>query len=216
MSPNWALDISRSFWVALDADSKLIVSWLVGSRDEQSARTFLYDLSTRLRSRVQITSDGLRAYVDAVEHVFGSDVDFAQIVKNYGTPDDTGKQMHRGRYKGSARTPIAGHPDDSFISTSFVERQNLNLRMGMRRYTRRTNAFSKRLENHVHHVALWTVWHNWCRRHMTLRTTPAQAAGLAESWHDAEWIVGLVNAAAPTRKKPGPNTGWRTFPKAAT
>ena len=189
-------------WTALDADTKLIVSWLVGDRGAGSAYTFIHDLSERLRNRVQLTADGLGVYVNAVEDVFGAEVDFGQLVKVYGQPGEQEQRRYSPAYcKAAHRVPVSGEPDETFISTSYVERQNLNMRMSLRRFTRLTNAFSKRVENHVHALALYFVWHNYCRRHGTLRTTPAQAAGLADDWRDAEWIVGLVDAAAP---KPGP------------
>ena len=194
-------------WTALDADSKLIVSWLVGPRDLGSAYTFMHDLADRLRWRVQLTSDGLGVYVEAVEEAFGADVDFAQLVKRYGQRDDN--ETTAARYsppacQGVRRVRVTGEPEERLISTSFVERQNLNLRMSVRRFTRLTNAFSKKIANHVHHVALWCVYYNFCRRHTTLRTTPAQAAGLADDWRDTAWIVELVNARTPAPAKPGP------------
>ena len=181
-------------WTALDADTKLIVSWLVGPRDGESAHAFMFDLASRLRTRVQLSADGLGAYVNAVEDAFGTDVDFGQLVKVYTTPGtDEQRRYSPPKCKAAHRVPVSGEPDPAFISTSFIERQNLNLRMGVRRFTRLTNAFSKKLENHVHSVALWSVWHNWCRRHTTLRTTPAQAAGLTDAWHNAEWLVGVID-----------------------
>ena len=195
-------------WTALDADSKLIVSWLVGPRDGQSAYIFMDDLASRLRHRVQLTADGLGAYVGAVEDVFGADVDFGQLVKVYSQPGTDEQRRYSPAYcKAAHRVPVSGEPNPDLISTSFVERQNLNLRMGVRRFTRLTNAFSKKLENHVLHVALWSVWYNWCRRHRTLRTTPAQAAGLTDKWHDAEWLVGMIDDLSPAPRKPGPPKG---------
>ena len=189
-------------WTALDADTKLIVSWHVGPRDAESAYIFMDDLAERLRHRVQLTADGLGVYVNAVEDAFGADVDFGQLVKVYSQPEQNEQRRYSPAYcKAAHRVPVAGEPNADFISTSYVERQNLNMRMSLRRFTRLTNAFSKRLTNHVHALALYFVWHNFCRRHGTLRTTPAQAAGLAGDWRDAEWIVSLIDARAP---KPGP------------
>ena len=189
-------------WTALDADSKLVVSWLVGDRDAGSAYTFIHDLADRLRHRVHLTADGLGVYVGAVEDVFGAEVDFGQLVKVYSQPGESEQRRYSPAYcKAAHRVPVTGEPNADFISTSYVERQNLNMRMSLRRFTRLTNAFSKRIENHVSALALYFVWHNFCRRHGELRTTPAQAAGLADDWRDAKWIVGLVDAAAP---KPGP------------
>ena len=195
-------------WTALDADSKLIVSWLVGARNSRSAYCFMHDLAGRLRWRVQLTSDGLGSCVNAVEDVFGCDVDFAQLVKLYSTPGaDEQRRYSPAQRHGAVKSPVIGEPEPDLISTSFVERQNLNLRMGVRRFTHLTNAFSKKLDNHVHHVALWSVWHNWRRRHTTLRTTPAQAAGLTSTWHDAEWLVRMIDDLIPAPKKPGPPKG---------
>ncbi len=185
-----------------DADSKLSVSWLVGDRDAGSAYAFIHDLAERLRNRVQLTGDGLGVYVNAVEDVFGADVDFGQLVKvYYSQPGENEQRRYSSAHCKAYRVPVTGNADEAFISTSFVERQNLNMRMSLRRFTRLTNAFSKRFENHVHVLALYFVWHNFCRRHGTLRTTPAQAAGLADDWRDADWTVSLIDAQAP---KPGP------------
>lgn len=192
-------------WTALDADSKLIVTWAVGARNGETAYWFVRDLAARLRYRPQLTSDGLDLYVGAVEDIFGADVDFAQLLKIYTSPsEDEQRRYSPPRCRGAVPKPIQGDPDSAHISTSYVERHNLNLRMGVRRFTRLTSTFSKPLRNHAHAVALWTVWSNWCRRHKTLRTTPAQAARLTDEWHDAEWLVGVVDAHLPKPAKPGP------------
>ncbi len=188
-------------WTAIDADSKLIVSWLVGGRDGEYAMAFMDDLRSRLANRVQLTSDGHRAYLEAVEGAFGSDVDYAQLVKLYGAVHESIK----GRYSpaeciGARKTRIEGDPDPRHVSTSYAERQNLTMRMHMRRFTRLTNAFSKKFENHVHMVALYTVWYNFVRQHKSLRVSPAMAAGLADRLWSMEDIAALVDAAAP---KPG-------------
>ena len=188
-------------WTALDADSKLIVSYLVGGRDAEYANTFMDDVASRLATRVQLTTDGHKAYLDAVEGAFGADVDFAQLVKVYGASPDSAK----GRYSpaectGIRKRSVEGKPDKDPVSTSFVERQNLTMRMHMRRFTRLTNAFSKKVENHIHMVALYTVFYNYCRIHKTLRVTPAMEAGLSDTVRDMEWIAELVDARAP---KPG-------------
>lgn len=188
-------------WTALDADSKLIVQWFVGARDGYTAKLFIEDLATRLANRVQLTSDGLKAYLEAVEGAFGADVDYAQLVKLYGDAPESAK----GRYSpaectGIKKTVVEGNPDEKHISTSYVERQNLTMRMHMRRFTRLTNAFSKRFESHVNMVALYTVWYNWVRIHKTLKVTPAMAAGITEKLMGFEDIVALIDAAAP---KPG-------------
>ena len=196
-------------WTALDADSKLIVTWAVGSRGLESAHPFMQDLANRLRGRIQLTSDGHGPYVAAVEDAFGADVDFAQLVKLYGTaPEET--RYSPPKCLGVKVTPVTGDPDPKHINTSYIERQNLNVRMGVRRFTRLTNAFSKKLANHAHADALFYVWYNWCRRHKTLRTTPAQAAGLTDEWFDADWLVGIVDAHLPKPAKPGPKPQARS------
>ena len=166
--------------------SKLIVSWLVGDRDADYAQAFMNDLASRLAARVQMTTDGLKAYLEAVEGAFGCDVDFAQLVKLYGNAPEASK----GRYSpaectGIKKNKITGAPDPKHISTSYVERQNLTMRMSMRRFTRLTNGFSKKLENHCHALALYFVHYNFMRIHKTLRVTPAMAAGITDrvwSW----------------------------------
>ena len=193
-------------WTGLDADSKLMVSWLIGPRDGRSAYDFMMDLAGRLATRVQLTSDGLNVYPGAVEDAFGADVDYAQLVKIYGQPENPDTRYSPAECKGAVPTPVQGDPDPAHIATSYVERHNLTMRMSIRRFTRLTNAFSKKLENHVHHVALYTVFYNYCRIHKSLRVTPAMAAGATEVLRDAEWIVELVDAAAP---KPGPRGPYR-------
>ena len=180
-------------WTAIDADSKLIVSWLVGGRDSDYAIAFMDDLRSRLAKRVQLTSDGHKAYLEAVEGTFGGDVDYAMLVKMYGAgPDST-----KGRYSpaeciGARKRSVEGDPDPKHISTSYVERQNLTMRMSMRRFTRLTNAFSKKVENLGHAVALHFVYYNFCRRHQTLGMTPAMAAGLSDHEWSIEELVGLL------------------------
>ena len=146
---------------------------------------------------MQLTSDGHGPYLSAVEDVFGADVDFAQLIKLYGT-EQTETRYSPAKCLGAKPKPITGDPDPKHISTSYIERQNLNVRMGVRRFTRLTNAFSKKLVNHAHAVALFYVWYNWCRRHTTTRVTPAQAAGLTDEWYDAEWLVGVIDAHLPS------------------
>ena len=191
-------------WTAIDADSKLVVSWLVGPRDAGSAFTFVSDLADRLATRVQFTSDGLRLYIDAVEDAFGADIDFAQLIKLYGAVPETETRYSPAQCQGTISKTITGHPDPKHISTSFVERQNLTMRMSMRRFTRLTNAFSKKLMNHVHHVSLYFVHYNFCRVHKTLRMSPAMAAGVTDTLRDAEWIVGLIDERAPKLGPRGP------------
>lgn len=192
-------------WTALDADSKLIVSYLVGGRDGDYAKEFMDDVAERLANRVQLSTDGHKAYLEAVEGAFGDDVDYAQLVKLYGSAPESMK----GRYSpaqctGAIKIPRAGNPDFGHVSTSHVERQNLTMRMCMRRFTRLTNGFSKKLENHIHMLSLYFVHYNFCRIHKTLKVTPAMEAGLSEIAHGMEWIVGLIDAADAEPKKRGP------------
>ena len=165
-------------WTALDADSKLIVSWLIGPRDAGSAYTMMQDLADRLATRVQLTSDGLRLYLPAVEDAFGAAIDYAQLIKVYGPPQDPETRYSPATCQGTIHKTVTGHPDPKHISTSYVERQNLNIRMGIRRFTRLTNAFGKKLENQVHAFALYLVFYNFCRIHTSLRMSPAMAAGV--------------------------------------
>jgi len=181
-------------WTGIDADSKLVISWLVGGRDAGYAITFMNDLRSRLANRVQLTSDGHKAYLVAVEEAFGMDVDFAQLVKIYGTASiEDQRRYSPAECTGCIPTPITGDPDPKHISTSFAERQNLTMRMHMRRFTRLTNGFSKKLENHIHMVAIYTVFYNWLKVHKTLRVTPAMAAGLSDRVWDMAEIVTLID-----------------------
>jgi IS1 family transposase len=192
-------------WTAIDADTKLVVTWLVGGRDGQYALAFMDDLRDRLANRVQLTSDGHRAYLEAVEGTFGGDVDYAQLIKIYGEAPDAFK----GRYSpaeciGAEKRRIEGSPDPKHISTSFAERQNLTMGMHMRGFTRLTNAFSKKVENHVHSLALFTTYYNFVKVHSKLRMSPAMAAGVADRLWDISDIVKLVEAAEPKPAKRGP------------
>ncbi len=197
-------------WTALDADSKLIVGWLVGGRDAEYANEFMQDVASRLTNRVQLTTDGHVAYLDAVEAAFGAGVDFAQLVKLYGAaPATSTKQEARyssGKCVGARKEYFEGKPDPKHVSTSYVERQNLTMRMSMRRYTRLTNAFSKRIDNHCHALAIYFVWYNFVRIHKSLRVTPAMAAGVTDTLRDMEWLVSLIDARAP---KPGPRGSYK-------
>jgi IS1 family transposase len=191
-------------WTAIEADTKLIVSYFVGDRSGDSAIELMDDLRDRITNRVQITTDGHRAYVEAVEGAFGGDVDYAQLVKLYG-PTITAP----GRYSPAECTGIKkirreGNPDIAHVSTSFVERQNLTMRMSMRRFTRLTNGFSKKLENHVHALALYFAFYNFVRIHKTLRMSPAMAAGITDRLWSLDDIVAKIDAMAPAPKVRGP------------
>lgn len=182
-------------WVAICATTKLVPSFLVGKRDQESADSFIADLSWRLSRRVQISTDGLRAYVAPIAESFVNGVDYAQIVKSF-----EGEAIGPGRYSppkvtGSEKIPVLGEPIAEFVSTSYVERNNLNIRMGTRRYTRLTNAFSKKLEAHVAATALYFAHYNFCRVHMTLRVTPAMEAGLTDHVWSIEELLGATLAA---------------------
>lgn len=166
-------------WTALDADTKLVPSFMVGNRDAQSATMFIDDLKGRLANRVQLTTDGLKVYLEAVEGAFGADVDFAQLVKIYGALQEE-TRYSPAECLGCETKRVQGNPDPKYISTSYVERQNLTMRMGMRRFTRLTNAFSKKVENHAYQVALHFMHYNFCRIHKTLRVTPAMEAGISD------------------------------------
>lgn len=192
-------------WTALDADSKLIVSYLVGGRDAEYAMWFMDDLASRLANRVQLTSDGHRAYLEAVEGAFGCDVDYAQLVKMYGPTITAPGRYSPAECTGAKKVRREGNPDIAHVSTSYVERQNLTMRMHMRRFTRLTNAFSKKVENHAHAVALHMMYYNFVRIHKTLRVTPAMAAGVADRLWEIADIVALVEASeAEQPRKRGP------------
>ena len=180
-------------WTAIDADSKLILSYLCGGRDASWACQFMEDLASGVTTRIQITTDGLRAYAEAVEGAFGMDVDYAMLIKLYGAPTDSQDTRYSPAACIGTRTGIlSGNPDREHISTSYVERQNLNLRMGVRRFTRLTNAFSKKFENHCHMVAIYHAYYNFCRVHQTLRVTPAMEAGLADHVWTLQELVSLL------------------------
>ena len=173
-------------WTALDAQTKLCVSYLVGGRDAGWAKEFMEDCASRIVGRVQVTTDGHKAYLEAVEGAFGMDCDYAQLQKIYGAPNDNETRYSPAKCIGCDMKVVSGNPDPKHVSTSFVERQNLSMRMSIRRFTRLTNAFSKKVENHAAAVALWFAYYNFCRVHQTLRVTPAMEAGLA----DHVWTIG--------------------------
>jgi len=186
-------------WTALDADSKLMVSWLVGAHDKPTARLFMLDVASRLSNRIQLTTDAFALYTDAVDDAFLTDVDYAQLHKIYATASP-----QSGRYSppiciGCKTREICGEPDSKHISTSYVERQNLTMRMSMRRFTRLTNAFSKKFENHVHSIALFYLHYNFCRIHQSLRVTPAMEAGIATSVWSISDIVALAEEPASAK-----------------
>ncbi len=180
-------------WTSLCADTKLICNWVVGGRDAEYAMTLMDDLRCRLANRVQLTTDGHKAYLNAVEGAFGGDVDYAQLVKIYGEAPESMK----GKYSpadccGTRKTPIEGKPDKKHVSTSYVERQNLTIRMSNRRFTRLTNGFSKKIENHAYAIALHFMHYNFGRIHKTLRVTPAMQAGVTDHVWTLEEIAGLI------------------------
>jgi IS1 family transposase len=181
-------------WTAIDADTKIMPSWFVGGRDCDSAIIFMDDLASRLANRVQLTSDGHRAYLEAVEGAFGADIDYAQLVKIYGTPTEGQKRYSPPECIGAVKTRIEGNPDPKHVSTSYVERSNLTIRMHTRRFTRLTNAFSKKVENHAHAVALHMMYYNFVRIHKTLRTTPAMAAGVTKRLWEMTDVVKVLEA----------------------
>ena len=199
-APTFAGDVWT--WTSICADSKLICNWFVGSRDAEFAHLFMDDLASRLNHRVQLTTDGHKAYLTAVEGAFGNDIDYAMLVKLFGASPESAK----GRYSpaectGIKKTVKIGKPKDKHVSTSYAERQNLTMRMSMRRFTRLTNAFSKKYENHCHALALYFMFYNFIRIHKTLRITPAMAAGLTDrvwSWED---VIAMMDAISPPKKR---------------
>ena len=185
-------------WTALDADSKLLISYQVGGRDAEYALMLMDDLRGRLVNRVQLTTDGHKAYLSAVEESFGADIDYAMLVKLYGagpatTDDAAGRRYSPAECVGARKETITGNPDPKHVSTSYTERANLTMRMSMRRFTRLTNAFSKKLENHEHMVALYALWYNFVRVHKTLRMSPAMAAGIESRLWSMEDVVAMID-----------------------
>lgn len=181
-------------WTGIDADSKLVIGWLVGDRSADTAHLFMQDLASRLDNRVQLTTDGHKAYLTAVSNAFTGEVDFAQLIKLYGGDNSQGERKYSPvEYVGAKKTLISGNPDMKHVSTSYVERQNLTMRMHMRRFTRLTNAFSKKIENHNYAIALHFVYYNFCKIHKTLRVTPAMEAGLTKDLMEISDIVKLTD-----------------------
>lgn len=191
-------------WVAMCADTKLIPTWRVGTRTLRAAKDFIADLKLRLKHRIQLTTDGHASYLEAVEDAFGAGIDYAQLIKVYGgnVEKDDGELPANTNF--IDKRIISGDPDEDHISTSFVERQNLTMRMQMRRFTRRTNGYSKKVENHACAVALYTMHYNYCRIHSSLQVTPAMAAGLTESVWELEDLVGLIEETLPKARPRGP------------
>ena len=192
-------------WTAICAETKLVPSWRVGDRSGLTAIDFMDDLRPRLANRVQLTSDGHKAYIEAVEGAFGGDVDYAQLVKVYGDAKEAEKRYSPPVCVGARKRRVEGRPDPAHVSTSYVERNNLTMRMSIRRFTRLTNAFSKKIENHAHSVALHFMYYNFCRQHKSLnKISPAMAAGVTDRLWDVEDIVRLVDEAAPKLGPRGP------------
>ena len=180
-------------WVAIDADTKLVPTWFIGTRDAGAAYHFMHDLAARLAHRVQLTTDGHRAYLNAVEDAFGADVDYAQLVKIYGNEPQGGEVRYSPAVcMGARKAKITGQPEFAHVSTSFVERQNLTMRMSMKRFARLSNGFSKKVENHEHMVALHYMYYNFGRIHQTLRVTPAMEAGVADHVWSLDEIIALL------------------------
>jgi IS1 family transposase len=191
-------------WTALCADTKLIASWMVGTRDGDAAREFINDLAPRLSNRVQLTTDGHKAYLNAVEEAFGAGIDYAMLIKVYGNASEGQRRYSPPEVMETKVEVVTGDPDRAHISTSYVERQNLTMRMSMRRFTRLTNAFSKKVENHAHAVALHFMWYNFGRIHKSLRVTPAMEAGVSDHvWSMAE-VVAMIDETMPAPAKRGP------------
>jgi IS1 family transposase len=191
-------------WVAMDADTKFVAGYFVGGRDGECAKWFIDDVAKRLANRVQLTSDGLKAYSEAVEGAFGADIDYAMLVKLYRASSDSAK----GRYSpaectGIIKTSIEGQPDPDHILTSYIERQNLTMRMHMRRFRRLTNAFSKEVESHAYAVALHMMYYNFVKIHTKLRTSPAMVAGVSDRLWEVSDIVALWEAVEPKATKRG-------------
>ena len=180
-------------WTAIDADTKLCVTYFIGGRDKGAAFEFMQDCASRITGRPQITTDAHRPYLQAIEDAFGADADYAMLHKIYGAPTPDESRYSPATCIGCDMKVVSGDPDPKHVSTSYVERQNLSMRMGMRRFTRLTNGFSKKLENHGHAVALYFMHYNFCRVHKTLRVTPAMEAGLADHVWTLEELVNLLN-----------------------
>jgi len=187
-------------WMATDAQTKIVPCWHVGSRDGGAAMEFIDDLASRLANRVQITTDGHKAYLDAIDTAFGGQVDYAMLVKLYGPSLEGDRRYSPAECTGAIKTPIQGHPDLKHVSTSYAERNNLNVRMHSRRMTRLTNAFSKKMENHAHAMALHFLYYNFVRIHQTLKMSPAMAAGVTKRLWEMTDVVDVLEAWEVTYK----------------
>ncbi len=188
-------------WVAIDSDTKLALSWLVADRSDIAAKVFIQDVSERLTHRVQLTTDGYKPYLTAVRDAFEGEVDYAMLVKQYGNTVEGQKRYSPAECCGAKKVKVNGSPKSDRISTSYVERQNLTMRMGMRRFTRLTNAFSKKVENHMHAISLHFMYYNFCRIHSTLRITPAMASGVT----DRKWTIADIVAMLPDEQPVKPS-----------
>ena len=190
-------------WTAIDADTKLVASWMVGTRDSEAAKAFIGDLAGRLANRVQLTTDGHKVYLQAVEKAFGGAIDYAMLVKQYGEgPQSPERKYSPVEFVSAEKKRITGKPDKAHVSTSYVERQNLTMRMSMRRFTRLTNGFSKKVENHAAAIALHFMHYNFGRIHKTLRVTPAMEAGLSDHVWTLEEIAALVPELVAKKRGP--------------
>lgn len=190
-------------WTAIESDSKLMLSYDMGARDAGVAYEFMHDLKDRITNRIQLTTDGLSVYLEAVESAFGGAIDYAMLIKVYGEPPEEERRRYSpAKCRSVEVRRIEGDPDPAHINTSYVERHNLSIRMRNRRFTRLTNAFSKKLENHFLLFALYATHYNFVRIHQSLRVTPAMEAGLTDTLHDMDWLVDLVDAAAPKPNRP--------------
>lgn len=192
-------------WTGIDADSKLIVSYLVGDRGSDTAIELMDDLRSRLANRVQLSTDGHRAYLEAVEGAFGADIDYGQIVKLYGPTIDKGGRYSPAECTGIKKRTVEGRPDMDHVSTSYVEAHNKTMRMHMRRFTRLTNGHSKKVANHAHMVALYTLFYNFIRTHSKLRMTPAMAAGITDTFLGFEDVLARIDE----KQKPGKRGPYR-------
>src|ERR1035438_8323768 len=189
-------------WTAIDADTKLCVTYYVGDRSKHSAYNFMRNAADRINGRPQITTDAHRPYLQAIEDAFGTEVDYAQLHKIFGAPTPDASRYSPATCIACDMKTVMGNPDPKHVSTSFVERQNLSMRMGIRRFTRLTNAFSKKIENHAASIAIWFMYYNFVRVHSTLRVTPAMEAGLADHVWDIEELVKLLPEPKPTKRGP--------------